>query len=255
MGSKKPSPKSHTGLEKNMNKKYLFRILGMAIFLIGIVLAMVLFGGATWADLEAAFYGFDDMGGGRLAGMECPILLTTSDIGTVGVTFKNPNDTTVSFMVRADISNRGIFRSERSMLSLEGNQSKKVTWNVTSDDIDLRNFIFAQVSNYPAQKIPFRQATCGIMVIDLPQFTGKQVLAFALIVILVGITGGLVLWEIFGAPQSGKLPEISRAMKTLGILVLLGLLFSFMGLWMFGVLLFAGSVLAIGVILGFLLAQ
>ena len=42
-----------------MNKKYLFRILGMGLFLIGVVLGMVLFGGAAWADLEAAFYGFD----------------------------------------------------------------------------------------------------------------------------------------------------------------------------------------------------
>ena len=177
--------------------------------------------------------------------------MTTSDVGTIGATFKNPNDTPINFMVRADISNRGLFRSERSMLSLEGNKSKKVTWNVTSDDIDLRNFIFAQISNYPAQKVPFRQATCGIMVIDLPQFTGKQVFTFAMIVILVGIVGGLMLWEYYGLPLTGKLPEITRAMKTLGVLVLLGMLVSFLGYWMFGIIIFAGAVLAIGVILGF----
>jgi hypothetical protein len=238
-----------------MNKKYLFRILGTGIFLIGVALGMVLFGGAAWADLEATFYGFDNMGGGRLTTIDCPILMTTSDIGTIGATFKNPNDTPINFMVRADISNRGLFRSERSMLSLEGHKSKKVTWKVTSDDIDLRNFIFAQITNYPAQKIPFRQATCGIMTIDLPQFTGKQVFTFAIIVILVGIAGGLILWETYGFPLTGKLAETTRAMKTLGVLVLLGMLVSFLGYWMLGVIFFAAAVLAIGVILGFLLIQ
>jgi hypothetical protein len=158
-------------------------------------------------------------------------------------------------MVRADISNRGLFRSERLMLSLEGNKSKKVTWNVTSDDIDLRNFIFAQITNYPAQKVPFRQATCGILTIDLPQFTGKQVFAFAMIVILVGIAGGLIIWETYGFPLTGKLPDVTRAMRTVGVLVLLGMLVSFLGYWMIGVIIFAATVLAIGVVLGFSLAQ
>lgn len=238
-----------------MNKKYLFRILGMSLFLIGILLGLVLSGAASWADLESTFYGFDEMGDEHLDTVDCPILMTTSDIGSVGATFKNPNDTPINFMVRADISNRGLFRSERMMLSLEGNESKKVTWNVTSDDIDLRNFIFAQISNYPAKKITFRQATCGIVTIDLPQFTGKQIFTFAIIVILVGIVGGLVLWEIYGLPLTGKLTEITRAMKTLGVIVLVGMLVSFLGLWMFGILAIAAAVLAFGVILGFLLAQ
>lgn len=237
-----------------MKTKYLFRVLGMGLFMVGVVSGLLLFGIASWADLESTFYGFDELGSGRLNTMDCPILITTSDVGRVAATFKNPNDITIQFMIRVDVSNRGVFRTERSMLSLEEHKSKKIFWNVTADDIDLRNFIFAQISNYPAQEIPVRQATCGIVVFDLPQFTGKQVFTFLMIVILVGILGGMVIWETYGQPLSGKLPEISQAMKTLGIFIFLGLLFSFMGYWMLGILLFAASVLAIGVILGFILS-
>jgi hypothetical protein len=159
-----------------MKKQYLFRVLGIIFILIGVVLGMMLFGGAAWADFEAAFYGFDKMGGGRLTTIECPILMTTSEVGKIAATFKNPNDTQIDFMVRADISNRGVFRSERSMLSLKGNESTNVSWDVTSDDITLRNFIFAQISNYPTKKISFRQETCGIMVLDLPQFSGFNIM-------------------------------------------------------------------------------
>jgi hypothetical protein len=223
--------------------------------LIGIAVGMMLFGSAAWADLEATFYGFEEMGGGRLNKMDCPILMTSSDVGTVSATFKNPNNSPVQFMVRIDVSSSGVFRTERSMLSLDSNKSKTVEWHVTSEDIDMRNFIFAQVSNYPANKIPFRQATCGILVLKLPQFTGSQVFTFAMIGIVVGIIGGLTIWEIYGLPLSSKLQDTTRAMKTLGVLVLLGLLVSLQGLWMLSVLIFAASVLAIGVILGFMLAQ
>lgn len=235
-------------------KKYTFRIIAMVLFLIGVIPGMLIFGGASWADLESVFYGFQDMGGGRLNTLDCPILMTSSDVGTVEATFKNPNDTPISFMVQADISNSGMFRTERSTVNLEGKKSKTISWKVTSQDVDLRNFIFVQISNFPAQKIPFRQATCGIMVLNFPQFSGNQVFPFAMIVILGGIVGGLWIWELYGQPVSGKLPEMTRAMKTLGILVLVGMLVSFWGSWLFGVIIFAASVLAIGVILGFLLA-
>ncbi len=92
------------------------------------------------------------------------------------------------------------------------------------------------------------------MVINLPQFTGAQVFTIAMILVFGGILGGIFFWESLGKPVSGKLPEITRAMKTLGVLVLLGMLFSFMGSWLLGVLLFVASVLAIGAILGYLLA-
>jgi hypothetical protein len=187
--------------------------------------------------------------------MDCPVIMTTSDIGTVEATFKNPNDSPIQFMVRADFSGTGQFRSEPRTISLEANKSTKVEWHVTSEDIDLGYFIFAQISNFPAPKIPFRQATCGIVVLELPQFSGKQVFTFAMIVILVGIVGGLIILETYGQPLFGKFQDLTRAMKTLGVLVLLGILVSLQGLWMAGIIIFAVCVLAIGVILGFLLAQ
>ena len=236
-----------------MAKTYLFRVLGMVIFMIGIILGVLLFGGVTWANLEAAFYGFEDLGGGRLSTVECPSLLTTSDTGSVGAIFSNPNNFPIQFMVRADISSP-IIRTEEEMLSLNAHQSKKVNWQVTSQDKDMRYFIFAQISNYPAAKITFRQSTCGILVLNIPQFSGKLVFTALFIVILVGIIGGVGLWEVYGHPATGKIQEITRGMKTLGVIVLLGMLVSFQGAWIFGVVLFAGSVLALGVIVGFLLA-
>jgi hypothetical protein len=141
------------------------------------------------------------------------------------------------------------------MLSLEANKSGKKEWQVNSEDVDMGAFIFVQVASYPTRQMPFRDGSCGIVVLDLPQFTGTQIFTLAMVVIIIGILGGLVAWEASGIPFSGRLQDTTRAMKVLGFLVLLGLLFSFMGVWMMGIILFAFSVLAIGVILGFFLAQ
>jgi hypothetical protein len=238
-----------------MNKKYYFRILGGGLFAIGVVLGIVLFGVSAWAGIEAAFYGFEEMGGGRLNTLDCPIIMSKSDVGTIHATFKNPNDTAIHFMVRADFSNTGEFRTESSMLTLDPHQSKTVDWHMTSQDIDLGNFIFAQVSNFPAPSIPFRQATCGVVVVDIPQLTGGQIFTIVMIVIISGIVGGLSIWDYFGSPFSDKLLDTSRAMKTLGVLVMVGMLVSFQGSWLFGIIAFAGCVLAIGVIIGFILSQ
>jgi len=221
--------------------------------MIGIILGLLLFGGVTWANLEAAFYGFEDLGGGRLGTVECPSLMTTSDTGSVGATFNNPNNFPINFMVRADISSP-IIRTEESKLSLNAHQSTKVNWQVTSQDKDMRFFIFAQISNYPASKIPFRQGTCGILLLNIPQVSGKLVFTVLLIIILGGIISGVGIWELYGHPATGKVQDINWGMKTLGVIVVLGMLVSFQGAWLFGVILFAGSVLALGVIVGFLLA-
>lgn len=237
-----------------IRKKYIFRVLGMILFAIGVVLGMALFGISSWADLESTYYGFEDMGGGHLNTLDCPVLMTKSEIGTIQASFQNPTDSPIQFLARADFSNTGQFRSESSMITLDAHQSKVMKWHITSQDIDFGYFIFAQVFNSPAPR-SFRQATCGIIVLNLPQFTGGQVFMIVMIIILVGIVGGLVLWETYGQPNTMKLHDTTRAMRTLGVLVLLGMLVSFLGSWILGLLIFAVSVLDIGVIIGFLISQ
>lgn len=238
-----------------MKIKYIARIIGMLLFLVGAILGMLLFGFVAWANLEANYYGFEDMGGGHLTSVKCPNILSTSDLGVVGATFNNPSNNPVDFMVRADISNRGVYRQVPKMIHLDPHKSVNVEWNVSSADVNLRNFIFVQIVNFPYTKYGFRQGICGIVVLNIPGLTGSQLFTLVMITILGGILGGIFIWEGSGKPFDGKLPEITRAMKVLGVLVLVGMLFSFAGSWLLAMVTFAISVLAIGVILGFTLAE
>jgi hypothetical protein len=237
-----------------MNKKYFMRIIGILLFVIGTAVGLMLFGISTWANLEAAFYGFSVTEGGRLDSLVCPVLMTKTEIGTVKAEYKNSSDTPIQFTVRADFSHPTSIRSVSSTLALDPHQSRWVEFHMTSEDIDYGKFIFVRVTNTTAISISVRQADCGIMVLNIPKLTGNEIFTIAMIVTLGGIIAGSIILEIYGRPLTGKMQDVTRAMKTLGVFTLLGMLVSFNGVWVLGVLIFAVSILAIGVIIGYFLS-
>jgi hypothetical protein len=239
----KASAQANRSVPVNTRKK-LSRSLGAIVFLVGILLGMALAGSAVWADFEAQFYGFDHMGDEPIRTLRCPVLMTASETGRISASFANGTQKPIQQMVRADFSNFGPARSVRATYSLTPGEKLRVDWAVTSADIDLRWFIFARVYAYPAYPYPFREATCGIMVINLPGITGGQLFALALSVCLVCILIGLGLWEKNRPPQRGRRLDAATAMKFLAVIVLLALLTSLRDWWMI-----AGLFLIVAVVL------
>lgn len=228
------------------------RAVGLVLFSVGILPGMALAGGAAWADFEARYYGFAQMADQPLRGVECPILMTTHETGTVSATFKNPSQKPMQLLVRADISNPGPVIVERGRLSLAPGERKTYRWTVNSADIDLGFFIFVKVANYPAYPLRFRETMCGILVLNLPHLTGNQVLNLALAVSLLSILLGLALWEAAHRPLEGRPRQTLFAMAFLAVTVLAGMLASFVGAWALGGVLVLLAVLLISVIALFL---
>jgi len=213
-------------------RRKLFRSLGAVAFLVGILSGLALAGSAVWADFEAQFYGFDHMGDEPIRTLQCPVLMTVSETGHIRATFSNSSKRPIEQLVRTDISNFGPARSERTSLPLAPGERKTVDWAVTSADIDLGRFIFARVYAHPAYPYPFREATCGIMVLNLPGVTGGLVFALLIIICLVGILIGLGLWEKSSRPQKRRILESAHAMKFLAVIALVAVLTSLRGWWM-----------------------
>ncbi len=99
------------------SQKKIMRFLGILFFWIGILLGMALAGGAVWADIEATFYGFEEMGDKSLS-LRCPTFVTDAEPGQFASTFKNPNDKQMELMVRTDVSGHGGIRTERTTVTL-----------------------------------------------------------------------------------------------------------------------------------------
>jgi hypothetical protein len=72
------------------------------------------------------------------------------------------------------------------------------------------------------------------MVLDLPGMTGGQVFAWTLAASLIGLVLGLGLWENAAGSTNDRYRNRHRIFQALGIMVLLALLASIIGLWAAG---------------------
>lgn len=61
---------------ENKTKRY---NLFLTLFILGAVSGLLLTALATWADLEAAYYGFPRRASARLSGFSCPVLMTANE--------------------------------------------------------------------------------------------------------------------------------------------------------------------------------
>ncbi|MBN1138728.1 MAG: hypothetical protein JXM73_19235 [Anaerolineae bacterium] len=216
-------------------RKKIMRLLGILFFWAGVLLGMTLAGGAVWADIEAAFYGFQKMGDEPL-NLRCPAFVTAAEPGQIASTFKNPTEKTMQLMVRTDVSGYGGIRSARTTFTIAPGEAEKARWPVTSEDVDLGFFIFARVSSFPAYPLPFRESTCGMLFIRTTALTGNQIFVLSVVVSLLSMAAGLALWQISHRPLQGQALNATWAMRALAAIVIVGMFVGFQGWWAVGII-------------------
>jgi hypothetical protein len=226
-------------MPKTTFRNQIISLSGALLFFLGVVLALMLAVIAIWADYEAIFYGFDLFGNERLPEMDCPVLVTPNQPGLVTVNFTNPLDKDISLVVRANFSNPGPLQQKEMTLPLAVGESRKVSWPVTGEQVDLRFFIFAQVSHLPTATIRYRQSICGMTMIHVPFLSGDQLFVLWFFVAIGSLIGGFFLWCANGQPIEGKRLTFYNYMRFLGTVALLALLAGMEAWWAPGILLLA----------------
>jgi hypothetical protein len=224
--------------------------LFFTLFFIGTVSALTLILLATWADLEAAYYGFSRRASARLGGLSCPVLMTMSDRDVISLRLKNTTDGKLSPIVKVDLSSPVTAFEINENVELAAGEQAKLEWQVGPENLDLNRFIFANVLVYSSYPLPDREMTCGIFVLNLP---GSGVVYTWLLIglSLLGMAGGLYgLYQAQGPEQSGV--NIARQLRFLFIVILLGLLTVFVGWWIQGILILVVAILFIVISMGIL---
>ena len=225
------------------------RILGIVLYITGLVLGLFLAGAMIMSDVEAEFYGFDNLSQGRLSTLRCPPLLTLTETGTLRATLSNQLDRPIQPVIRIDLSTPFLAQSSKQQLSLEPGQSQVLEWHVDDANIDLGNFIFAKVFVYPVYPLPLREATCGIIVFNLPLLKGSQWLIVALVFSITCLGSGLILLARENRPLTGRLRERVYGLIALAILLVAALASGVWGWWVLGGILLAVCILLMAVLL------
>lgn len=225
--------------------KKIFSIVGKLAFLLGILSGTLLSGMFVWVNLEQYLYGFDSLGRTPIRTLKCPLILLKSETGKIRASFKNDLDRTMQFNLRIDLSTPTGIDSTRSMVSIDIGKTQQYEWEVSSNNITRHIFIFAKVFAYASYKMPFREASCGIWVVDIPHLTGQQFYQLLLSITLLGILIGQVFLEFGDQPRRGNRMHIHDALRFCALLVLLTL-FACLQAWLIiGILLLIAIVVIV----------
>ena len=230
-------------------RRKFYRTSGIVLFSFGVLLGMALIAVTTWTDLEAYFFDstLASQGGGSLKSLQGPVLVTSSEIGTVKATIKNTADKPVELRLRAHITDGFVtlMREVNSVLPLEPGEKKTAEFYVTADDATNNWLILVRVLQFKYYPLPSRQASCGVLFLDVPFLTGAQLLGLAIAVTLLSMFGGIALWSAGNWPLNRTAQTTARTMGILTIALLVGFVVSFLGSWLLGALLLAINLLLI----------
>lgn len=217
----------------NTRKKTAY-ILGIILYVTGLVLGLFIAGSYFMADIEAAFYGFDELSNGRFSTLRCPAALNRDETGTVRMTLTNSLDRPINPVIRTDISTPILVESNRIQPSLEPGQSQVLEWQVDKDNIDLGNFIFVKIFIFPEYPLPLREATCGILVIDLPFLTGSQWINLGMVFSIACLGIGLLLIQRNNNLPENRSRERIYALLALAVMLAFSMLLGLTGWWVLG---------------------
>ena len=232
-----------------MTKKKIFSRVGIVLFAFGVLLGMALTAVTVWADLEASFFDADlaSRGGEALKTLRCPVLMTTSEVGVARVTHENTLDKPIDLRFRAHITEGFVtlVREVNATMSLEPGEEETVEFYLTADDVTYNWLILVRVLQFRYYPLPSRQASCGVMVLDVPFLTGGQLLALTIVVMLLSLLGGIALRAAGNWPMNRPTVASTRTMGALTVSLLIGFVVGAMGSWLIATLLFAINLLLI----------
>lgn len=230
-----------------MNNKKFPQNLHFLFYTVGAILGLAVTFFATWADLEASYYGFDRTGGERLSSLSCPIFMTATETTTISVRLRNSTDKKISPSIKVDLSSPISQNSSIEKAELAPGESKRLAWEIGPENIDLQRFVFARVWTYAAYPLKDQEANCGVFVLPLPG-SGAAYTWGMVILSLLGMGYGLFIRRDLKTP--GRNPDYER-FSFLTIVITLGLLVSYLGLWLAGVLVLVLAFLVIVISLGY----
>jgi len=221
------------------------RIFGILFFTIGFLMGLVFWGSSVWADLEASLFRAGHGANQVLYTIQCPLVITPSHSGTISMQFTNPTDRQRRESVRAfsTYGARMLISEVHTILPIEPGGEEILTWPVYAEDAAWNSMVLFRVIIARSPPFDSRTASCGVMVINLPQVSGNQITGFMLLTSILGMAAGIGLSGFFSRPLFGIQLYLLRIMAGLAGLALVGMGVSILGQWLLGGLLFIFTLL------------
>lgn len=231
--------------------KFIYTI-GTLLFTLGLLIGFILLGAMVWGDLEASLFSSAMDGEKTLTTLRCPVFISPYEEKVITAKLKNPTDRDWERYTRAFISEGFItlIREIKKSVPIPAGGSETVAWEIYPEDAAFNRIVFFRVYVHAKYPYPSLDGSCGIMMLDLWGLTGTQILILMIIGFLGMCAAGAALWKINTNRSSRNNSNQNNSLLALAVFLLIGMVISYMGSWVIGLLLLVASTLMVGINIG-----
>ena len=233
-----------------MNEKNpTLRQLGFISFLAAIVLGILLIAARAWPDMESTFYGFVKYDYPAIPSLKCPVLMTSLDQQAVTIRLHNQLERDLKWYINTQLSTSVVMSTSEQTVQLAPGETRTISWEVDKDNIDLSDFIFANVFISPAAAMKMQSSTCGTLVLNLPLSGGPVIFYSAVAIYGVILALGLWVWSRHSEMSNPGTISMAWWMRFVGLIITIGIVEGILDWWFLGILSLVLTMLSLGVFL------
>lgn len=223
------------------------RPLAFILYLLSLLILLAVAAITIWPEIEVLFFDRPLIVEERLGTLRCPPAVTRDEDGALIATFTNDQDRNERFRAQARISylNAVVFDEFNHWVELAPGETKVVRWSLDPESAAFGRMILARVHVSRRGSIPPQQRGCGVMILDLPHFTGTQYVLGMAVGGLLTLAASGFLW-LGGRHPAQVGQEATTRRRALLAAVVAGAMFAgLFNLWALGGLLLLFSVLVV----------
>ena len=153
-----------------------FRSIGLVLLVIGTFLLAFLGLISIWGDIEAFVFNAAIRSERPLSTLRCPAIITPKDKAVVSARILNSSDRELEMLVRTNISDGYVIflREVPTTFTLQPGESDIVKVPISMEDAAYDRVVLVRMHQISRGSLPYKNASCGVIVFDLPWITGRQ---------------------------------------------------------------------------------
>lgn len=223
------------------------RSVVVALYLLGLLLMLAVTAITISPELEVLFFDEPLITEERLGTLRCPPAVTPHEDGLITATFTNDQDEDVRFRVQARISHNSavVYEEVERLVELAPGESQVVSWSLEPESAAFGRMILASVHVARRPGVPPQQRSCGVMVLNLPFFTGTQYVLGMVVGGLLALAASAYVWLDGRRLREGWRDMESRHLVLLAACIAAAMVAGLFNLWAAAGLLLLFSVLLV----------
>lgn len=198
-----------------------------------------------WPEIELLLFDRPLIVEERLGTLRCPLAMTPDEDATVTATFTNDRDRDERFRAQARFSyiSAALMDEFDQWVELAPGETEVVRWSLDPESAAFGRMILARVHVSRRGNTPPQQGGCGVMVLDLPHFSGAQYVFGLAVGGLLTLAASGLLW-LDGRQPGLVWQEAASRRRALLAAVVAGAMFAgLFNFWLLGSLLLLLSML------------